>query len=85
MELLTDVLPPRLFRTVTPEKIVELMRLGEGEEPLSRVGFWIGLAKSGVRWYESPSAYCSLAKERTCKHNRAWTPGPRRYANTCPT
>jgi hypothetical protein len=26
------VLPPRLFSSVTPEKIVELMRLGAGEE-----------------------------------------------------
>jgi len=29
--LLTVVLPPRLFSSVTPEKIVELMRLGAGE------------------------------------------------------
>jgi hypothetical protein len=29
MELLTEVLPPRLFTSVTPEKIVELMRMGE--------------------------------------------------------
>jgi hypothetical protein len=33
MELLTDVPPPRLFNSVTPEKIVELMRLEEGDEP----------------------------------------------------
>ncbi|MBC8450530.1 MAG: ATP-binding protein [Chloroflexi bacterium] len=32
MELLTEILPPRLFTSVTPEKIVELMRLGEGKE-----------------------------------------------------
>jgi hypothetical protein len=32
IELLTDVSPPRLFTSVTPQKIVELMRLGEGEE-----------------------------------------------------
>jgi hypothetical protein len=38
MELLTEVLPPRLFTSVTPEKIVELMRLGEGEEPSQAVG-----------------------------------------------
>jgi hypothetical protein len=38
MELLTEVPPPRLFRTVTPEKIVELMRLGQGEEPVMAVG-----------------------------------------------
>jgi len=38
MELLTEVLPPRLFTSVTPEKIVELMRLGEGEEPALAVG-----------------------------------------------
>jgi hypothetical protein len=38
MELLTEVLPPRLFTSVTPEKIVELMRLGEGEEPPQTVG-----------------------------------------------
>ena len=38
MELLTEVPPPRLFRTVTPEKIVELMRLGQGEEPVIAVG-----------------------------------------------
>jgi hypothetical protein len=30
-ELLTVVSPPRLFTSVTPEKIVELMRLGQGE------------------------------------------------------
>jgi hypothetical protein len=29
IELLTDVLPPRLFTQVTPDKILELMRLGE--------------------------------------------------------
>ncbi len=34
MELLTEILPPRLFTSVTPEKIVELMRLGEGKEPV---------------------------------------------------
>lgn len=33
MELLTDFSPPRLFAVVTPAKIVELMRLGEGQEP----------------------------------------------------
>ena len=38
MELLIEVLPPRLFTSVTPEKIVELMRLGEGEEPALAVG-----------------------------------------------
>ncbi|MFB0536081.1 MAG: DUF499 domain-containing protein [Anaerolineae bacterium] len=38
MELLTKVLPRRLFTSVTPEKIVELMRLGEGEEPSQAVG-----------------------------------------------
>ena len=38
MELLTEVPPPRLFRTVTPEKIVELMRLGQGEKPVIAVG-----------------------------------------------
>jgi hypothetical protein len=38
MELLTEVLPPRLFTSVTSEKIVELMRLGEGEEPSQAVG-----------------------------------------------
>jgi hypothetical protein len=32
IELLTEVLPPRLFRSVTPDKIMELMRLGEGED-----------------------------------------------------
>jgi hypothetical protein len=32
IELLTEVLPPRLFRSVTPDKILELMRLGEGPE-----------------------------------------------------
>jgi len=37
MELLTEVPPPRLFRKVTPEKIVELMRLGQGEEPVMAV------------------------------------------------
>ena len=38
MELLTEVPPPRLFTSVTPEKIVELMRLGQGEEPAVAVG-----------------------------------------------
>jgi len=38
MELLTEVPPPRLFTSVTPEKIVELMRLGEGEEPVLAIG-----------------------------------------------
>jgi hypothetical protein len=38
MELLTDVPSRRLFTSVTPEKIVELMRLGEGEEPVLAVG-----------------------------------------------
>jgi hypothetical protein len=38
IELLTKVLPRRLFTSVTPEKIVELMRLGEGEEPSQAVG-----------------------------------------------
>ncbi len=37
MELLTIVPPPRLFDTVTPGRIVELMRLGEGEPPRSGV------------------------------------------------
>jgi hypothetical protein len=31
IELLTIVSPPRLFTSVTPEKIVELMRLGQGD------------------------------------------------------
>jgi hypothetical protein len=38
MELLTVILPPRLFSSVTPEKIVELMRLGEGEKPTLTIG-----------------------------------------------
>jgi hypothetical protein len=38
MELLTIVSPPRVFTSVTPEKIVELMRLGEGEEQSQAVG-----------------------------------------------
>jgi hypothetical protein len=38
MELLTVILPPRLFSSVTPEKIVELMRLGEGEKPAWVIG-----------------------------------------------
>jgi hypothetical protein len=33
-ELLTQVSPPRLFTTVTPEKVLELMRVGAGPEAL---------------------------------------------------
>ena len=36
-ELLTEIPPPRLFATITPEKIVELMRLGAGDEPVRAV------------------------------------------------
>ncbi len=37
VELLIEIPPPRLFATVTPEKIVELMRLGRGDEPVQAV------------------------------------------------
>ena len=50
MELLTVVSPPRLFMTVTPEKIIELMRLGEDEG--SPVG--MGLSQIVESFYEVP-------------------------------
>lgn len=37
IELLTEIPPPRLFAAVTPEKIVELMRLAAGDEPVRAV------------------------------------------------
>lgn len=40
VELLTKIPPSRLFPTVTPEKIVELMRLGLGDEPVRAIVTW---------------------------------------------
>lgn len=50
IELLTVVSPPRLFATVTPEKIVELMKLGEKEN--SPVG--VGVSQIVESFYSVP-------------------------------
>jgi hypothetical protein len=50
VELLSVVSPPRLFASVTPQKIVELMRLGEGEG----ASLGIGTAQIVESFYSVP-------------------------------
>lgn len=50
IELLTVVSPPRLFTTVTPDKIVQLMHLGETENP--RLG--VSMAQVVESFYSVP-------------------------------